>query len=49
MMKKSIGALACAVLSAAAWALPTTQEVETAIQQGHYGEAEPWRERVPRV
>ncbi len=39
-MKKSIAALAFAVLSAAAWALPTTQEVETAIQQGHYSQAE---------
>jgi len=39
-MKKSIAALAFAVLSAAAWALPTTQEVEAAIQQGNYSQAE---------
>ncbi len=39
-MKKSIAALALAVLSAVAWALPTTQEVESAVQQGHYGQAE---------
>lgn len=40
MMKKSIAALAFAFASAAAWALPTTQEVETAVQQGHYAQAE---------
>jgi hypothetical protein len=40
MMKKSIAALAFAITSAAAWALPTTQEVETAAQQGHYAQAE---------
>ncbi len=39
-MKKSLAAVAFAVLSAAAWALPTTQEVDTAVQQGHYAQAE---------
>lgn len=39
MMKKSIAALAFAVLSAAASALPTTQQVEAAVQQAHYAQA----------
>ncbi len=39
-MKKSIAALAFAVLSAAALTLPTTQEVEAAVQQAHYAQAE---------
>ena len=39
-MLKSIAALALVVVSAGAWALPTTQDVETAVQQGNYGQAE---------
>jgi hypothetical protein len=40
MTKRFIAALALAIGSAAAWALPTTQEVETAVQQGHDAQAE---------
>ena len=39
-MLKSIAALALVVVSAVAWALPTTQDVETAVQHGNYGQAE---------
>lgn len=39
-MKKWIAALAFSLASVAAWALPTTQEVEAAVQQGHYAQAE---------
>lgn len=39
-MKKSILALAFALATAASWALPTTQQVEAAVKQGNYGQAE---------
>lgn len=39
-MKKSIAALAFAFASAASWALPTTQEVDLAVEQGRYSQAE---------
>ena len=39
-MLKSIAALALVFVSAVAWALPTTQDVETAVQKGNYGQAE---------
>ena len=39
-MKKMIAALAFSLASVAAWALPTTQEVEAAVQQDHYAQAE---------
>ena len=39
-MKKPIVALAFALATAASWALPTTQQVEAAVKQGNYGQAE---------
>lgn len=39
-MKKMIVSLAFAFVSAVAWALPTTQQVEAAAQQGNYAQAE---------
>ena len=39
-MKKSIVALALAAACAAAWALPSTQDVEAAVKQGRYAQAE---------
>ena len=39
-MKKSIAGFVLAVACAASWALPTSQQVETAVQQGHYAQAE---------
>jgi hypothetical protein len=39
-MKKLFAALAFSLASVAAWALPTTQEVEAAVQQGRYPQAE---------
>ncbi len=39
-MKKLIVSVALAGLSALAWALPSLQQVETQIQQGHYAQAE---------
>lgn len=39
-MKKSIVALAFALATAVSWALPTTQQVEAAVKQGNYGQAE---------
>ena len=39
-MKKSIAALAFVLASAAAWAVPTTQQVDMAVEQGRYAEAE---------
>jgi len=39
-MKNSIVALAFALATAASWALPTTQQVEAAVKQGNYGQAE---------
>lgn len=39
-MRNLFAALAFSLASVAAWALPTTQEVETAVQQGHYSQAE---------
>ena len=39
-MKKLIASLALATLSALAWALPTLQQVETEVSQGHYAQAE---------
>jgi hypothetical protein len=40
MMLKSIAAIAFAVLSAAAWALPTSEDVQAAVQQGRWSQAE---------
>jgi tetratricopeptide repeat protein len=39
-MKKLIASVALASLSALAWALPTLQQVETEVGQGHYAQAE---------
>ncbi len=39
-MRKTIAALMFALVSAAAWALPTVQDVEAQVQQGHYAQAE---------
>ena len=39
-MKNLIASLALATLSALAWALPTLQQVETEVSQGHYAQAE---------
>ncbi len=39
-MNKLIAALAFTVMSMTAWALPTTQDVEAAVRQGNYGQAE---------
>lgn len=39
-MKKSFAALVFAVSFTCAWALPSAQDVETAVQQGHYTQAE---------
>jgi hypothetical protein len=39
-MKKSIATLAFVLASAAAWAVPTTREVDLAVEQGRYAEAE---------
>jgi hypothetical protein len=40
VMKKLILSVALAVATAFAWALPSLQEVEAQVQQGHYGQAE---------
>jgi hypothetical protein len=40
VMKKLIVSLALVASSALAWALPSLQEVETQVQQGHYAQAE---------
>jgi hypothetical protein len=39
-MKKLILSVALAAATALAWALPSLQEVEAQVQQGHYGQAE---------
>lgn len=39
-MTKLIAALVFAVMNTAAWALPSTQDVETAVRQGNYSQAE---------
>jgi len=39
-MKKLVVSLSLVLLSAVAWALPTVQQVEAAIQQGRYAEAD---------
>ncbi len=39
-MKKLIAAFAFTVMSVTAWALPTTQDVEAAVRQGNYSQAE---------
>ncbi len=39
-MKKLIAAFVFSLASVAAWALPTTQEVQAAAQQGHYAQAQ---------
>lgn len=39
-MKKSLVSLSLALMCVLAWAIPSLQQVETAVQQGHYTEAE---------
>ena len=39
-MRKSIVGLVLAVACAAAWALPTNQEVEAAVKEGKFTQAE---------
>ena len=40
VMKKLILSFALAAATATAWALPSLQEVETQVQQGHFAQAE---------
>ncbi len=45
-MKKYLVGLSIALLSAAAWALPSVQDVQAQVQQGHYSQAESMMKEV---